>query len=366
MLELEELEMLGSEEEVQEVEYFKWLELDKVEILPGINPRENLNEKNLSSLMDVESEELEPILVAKINTIDYEGRLINVDGHHRLQSRINRGDTKIKAYVEEFDSIEEVMKKAFTANVKHGVRLTNEEIKKFAIKLLEEKSKTEDINTINLSKIEKEYSIGRELLATLVCQITIRSVLENAEGTEKLISVINNMQTKILKQIKMISKESENRILQFMTNFKPLLEIATWHDQKQIKKLVELFIIGKITTLEDYRNLEEENNSNKESLTTEPEVKEEKELKAKHEEKVEENYSDPIGMFSAPQENTETTIFEIERFAKSLKEKAKSEKNSLKIILKKATLTELEKNNALAEINSVIEEYNEIKKILEQ
>lgn len=363
MLELEDLEMPDFEDSAQEVEYFKWLELSQIEILTGINPRDTLNEKNLNSLMDVESEELEPILVAKINTIDFEGRLINVDGHHRLQSRINRGDSKIKAYIEEFDSIEEVMKKAFTANVKHGVRLTNEEIKKFAIKLLEEKSKTEDINTINLSKIEKEYSIGRELLATLVCQITIRRVLEQSKGTEKLISIVNNMQTKILKQLKMISKESENKILQFMTNFQHLLEIATWHDQKQIKKLVELFIIGKITTLEDYRKIEAENNSEKETLT---EIKEVKEAKEFEKNEVEEKYSDPIGMFSAPEENSETTIFEIERFAKSLKEKAKSEKNSLKIILKKATLTEAEKNNALAEINSVIEEYNEIKKILEQ
>ena len=364
MLELEDLEIPGFGEETQEVEYFKWLELSQIEILTGINPRDTLNEKNLNSLMDVEPEELEPILVAKINATDYEGRLINVDGHHRLQSRINRGDSKIKAYVEEFDSIEEVMKKAFTANVKHGIRLTNEEIKKFAIKLLEEKSKTEDINLINLSKIEKEYSIGRELLATLVCQITIRSTLEQSEGTEKLISIINNMQTKILKQLKMISKESENRILLFMTNFQHLLEIATWHEQKQIKKLVELFIVGKITTLEDYRKMEAENNSEKETLTEIKEVEETEEVEKN--EKVEEKYNDPIGMFSAPEENSETTIFEIERFAKSLKEKAKSEKNSLKIILKKATLTETEKNNALAEINGVIEEYNEIKKILEQ
>lgn len=365
MLEFEELEMPDFAEETKEVEYFKWIDLNKIEILPGINPREALNEKNLANLMDVEPEELEPIVVAKIKTVEFANRLINVDGHHRLQSRINRGDSKIKVSIEEFDSLEEVMKKAFTSNIKHGVRLTNEEIRKFAIKILEEKAKTEDMSIINLSKIEKEYSIGRETLASLLSQIVIKKVLTNFEGTEKLISIIENMQLKILKQIKMISKESEERILKFVKNFQHLLEIATWHDQKTIKKLAELYITGKITTMEEYRKLEEQNNSEQKNLL-EPEVKTEIVKETRKNEEKQAIEKDPIGMFSAPEETSGTTMFEIERFAKSLKEKAKSEKNSLKIILKKATLTEEEKNNALVEINSVIDEYNEIKKILEQ
>ena len=94
--EMEELELedgldFDFEEGTEEnVEGLQWLNVAEIKVLEGVNPRESLNEKNIVSLQEIEADDLLPLIVAY-----HEGGYINIDGHHRLESRIRNKEEKV-------------------------------------------------------------------------------------------------------------------------------------------------------------------------------------------------------------------------------------------------------------------------------
>lgn len=238
------------ETETKNVEGLQWLNVAEIKVLEGVNPRESLNEKNIISLQEIEADDLLPITVAY-----HDGGYINIDGHHRLESRIRNKEEKVKAFVEKIDNMEEIIKKAFTTNVNHGIRLTTEEVRRFTQKMLESKNlDAKGLVTLNLESINKEYQIPKGMVQAVVTQSALVKIVE--KESPDLIEIFEKMPVKVLNKLRTLTtKATEEQILKFAVNFKEFLKAATWYDQKTIATMVEMFLEGTVEDLDQYNDL---------------------------------------------------------------------------------------------------------------
>lgn len=357
-LELEDEFELDLEEKIDDIEGLKWLEVSSVEVLEGVNPRKSLNEKNISELQEVDAEDLLPLIVAY-----YEGRYINIDGHHRLESRVRNNETKVKAFVEKIDSMEEIIKKAFTTNVNHGIRLTTEEVRAFTKKVIENKeSTTEGFRKLIIDQINKEYQIPKGMVQAVINQLIIAKAIE--EKNPKMVEAINKMPIKILNKLRNIAKESDEKIVEFVTGFGSFLEIATWADQKECYQMSEMFLEGKIKTLADFnKNKSLENFKNENSVNL---IQEDPEGIFSDDEDDEDNENKEARETLKEMNNKSNKInFELKLMAKNISEEAASRKKSFEKILTTTNIATEDIEATIEGVQKTIEYYQEIKKIFE-
>ena len=354
----------GKAEETN-IEGLQWLNVAEIKVLEGVNPRESLNEKNVVSLQEIEADDLLPLIVAY-----HDGGYINIDGHHRLESRIRNKEGKVKAFVEKIDNMEEIIKKAFTTNVNHGIRLTIEEVRKFTKKMIESKNlDAKGLLALNLESLNREYQIPKGTVQATVTQLTLTKIIE--EKNPELIEVFEKMPVKILSKLRILTtKSDEETVLKFVVNFKEFLKAATWYDQKTISTMVELFMEGKIEDLAGYNEITEEATRNEKLLTLTPEEKKDiEEARKESEEFVEDNVEeeDPENIFGGDEETEEVKMtFEIHKLAKNIFEETKNKRKSIEKILEKTNVKKDEAKNTIEEIDKTIKEYMEMKKLFEK
>ena len=353
----------GKAEETN-IEGLQWLNVAEIKVLEGVNPRESLNEKNVVSLQEIDADDLLPLIVAY-----HDGGYINIDGHHRLESRIRNKEGKVKAFVEKIDNMEEIIKKAFTTNVNHGIRLTTEEVRRFTKKMIESKNlDAKGLLALNLESLNREYQIPKGTVQATVTQLTLTKIIE--EKTPELIEVFEKMPVKILSKLRILTtKSDEETVLKFVINFKEFLKAATWYDQKTISTMVELFMEGKIEDLAGYNEITEEATRNEKLLTLTPEEKKDiEEARKESEEFVEDNVEeDPENIFGGDEETEEVKMtFEIHKLAKNIFEETKNKRKSIEKILEKTNVKKDEAKNTIEEIDKTIKEYMEMKKLFEK
>lgn len=354
----------GKAEETN-IEGLQWLNVAEIKVLEGVNPRESLNEKNVVSLQEIDADDLLPLIVAY-----HDGGYINIDGHHRLESRIRNKEGKVKAFVEKIDNMEEIIKKAFTTNVNHGIRLTIEEVRKFTKKMIESKNlDAKGLLALNLESLNREYQIPKGTVQATVTQLTLTKIIE--EKNPELIEVFEKMPVKILSKLRILTtKSDEETVLKFVVNFKEFLKAATWYDQKTISTMVELFMEGKIEDLAGYNEITEEATRNEKLLTLTPEEKKDiEEARKESEEFVEDNVEeeDPENIFGGDEETEEVKMtFEIHKLAKNIFEETKNKRKSIEKILEKTNVKKDEAKNTIEEIDKTIKEYMEMKKLFEK
>ena len=183
MDELEELETLEQNEVETTADGIRLLKVSEIEVLEDVNPRTELNEKNINNLMAVEMEDLPPIIVAL-----YEKRYINIDGHHRLESRKRNNEEKIKVIIETIDDMKEIKRRAFTTNVNHGMRLSAEEVRRFCKNVLTrdfEGLSTKEMLATQKQKYIKTYQLPKGAVDSMVTQLFFQKVIK---GTEAVVS----------------------------------------------------------------------------------------------------------------------------------------------------------------------------------
>ena len=353
----------GKAEETN-IEGLQWLNVAEIKVLEGVNPRESLNEKNVVSLQEIDADDLLPLIVAY-----HDGGYINIDGHHRLESRIRNKEGKVKAFVEKIDNMEEIIKKAFTTNVNHGIRLTTEEVRRFTKKMIESKNlDAKGLLALNLESLNREYQIPKGTVQATVTQLTLTKIIE--EKAPELIEVFEKMPVKILSKLRILTtKSDEETVLKFVINFKEFLKAATWYDQKTISTMVELFMEGKIEDLAGYNEITEEATRNEKLLTLTPEEKKDiEEARKESEEFVEDNVEeDPENIFGGDEETEEVKMtFEIHKLAKNIFEETKNKRKSIEKILEKTNVKKDEAKNTIEEIDKTIKEYMEMKKLFEK
>lgn len=137
-----------------------------------INPRKGgLVMENVETL--VEAQEF-----PEIHLGFYDGELIVVDGYHRVAASQKLERETIKAFILEYNDLDELKKAAFLANVNHGIKLSQLDIAlniyEFYISAMEKRP------TAKLSDIIKEYHVqertGRQLFYWTLFN---REILEN-------------------------------------------------------------------------------------------------------------------------------------------------------------------------------------------
>ena len=224
----------------------------------GINPRLKLNEKNIEELTAVESSEIVPILLGYITEdIEHEGvslkeKLILVDGEHRYASRIKGNHKLIKANIKKYSNMRDLKKDAFTSNITHGMRLSQEEIQRKANEILRS-----DEKYISFRKLAKEYGINRGYFERLSTKIKIEEALTARQDTASL-AILQKMPSTFFRPLTSLSKESDIVIQNFFTNFSQLLLSFVRPDiLKRLRENVDLYLEGKITTYTEYNEMKD-------------------------------------------------------------------------------------------------------------
>lgn len=124
-----------------------------------INPRKSgINMENVEKLVEAQD-------FPEIHLGFYNGELIVVDGYHRLAATRQMEKDTIKAFIMKYEDINELKKAAFTANVNHGLKLSDYDIAMNIYEFYIERIKKVPSGT--LSSIIKEYNVPDRVGRTL-------------------------------------------------------------------------------------------------------------------------------------------------------------------------------------------------------
>lgn len=205
----------------------------------NINPRVGgVNLDNVNAL--VEANDFPEIHLGLI-----EGEYVIVDGYHRFAATQKLERDKIRAFIIEYKSFEELRKAAFVANVNHGLKLTDLDIALSIYDFYIEKLKVNA--TTNLSAILREYEVperaGRILFFWAVIN---REVLENNS-----VDLTNKTKCETLSYLLNQFKEEPGKIsITFKENFKTFYNKYSHLQKENLREAMKLYVIGKDYYLE--------------------------------------------------------------------------------------------------------------------
>lgn len=141
----------------------------------NINPRKELDKENIASLMKVDI--VPPVILGYCESVDVNG-LVVIDGYHRVETRILRGDETIACYVLKYDNIDEMKKDAFIRNATHGKKLNDFEI---AIAINDMKKYYERTNvSFSFESIGKETGLGHRKIRGLLAWVEVSETVNDS------------------------------------------------------------------------------------------------------------------------------------------------------------------------------------------
>lgn len=329
-----------------------------------INPRINLNEKNIEDMLEVNSEDIVPINLGYFendviyNEMNLKGKMVLVDGEHRLESRIRGEHEFIKTNIVKYNSMKELKKDAFTMNITHGMRLSGEEIQRRIYEIAsEEKEKTP-------RQLAREYNMDRGAWERICVRIKLEDVAKKVNNTA-LLALLQRIPTTLMRPLTKLSQDSDIRIINFFTNFEPLFNTIMRQDlMERVKECVNLYREDKIATYSEFLDLKEDESKTKDEkgffeMLESPAIITNTEDKDAEKEEMIEKYLNKA---------KEKPVFSIHSFTKNLFEDSRAKLESLKEIFGNKNY-DIEfnddiGNSALEDIRKVREKMDEAEKLI--
>lgn len=201
----------------------------------NVNPRrEGLIESNVEELSKMNGEFPE-IYLGLLND-----ELIIVDGYHRFAANSKNNISSIKAFVKKFDTMEDLKKEAFLANINHGIKLSELDIAYNIYDFYVEKIKKDPLVTIR--SVIKEYHVpdrrGRLLFYWAVIQ---KEILGNESAELTNVSFMEDYAKIISEKNEVIGNISD----EFKRNFKSFYEKYKVLTKQELRNAIALYLEGK-------------------------------------------------------------------------------------------------------------------------
>lgn len=201
----------------------------------NINPRRSgLIMENVDSLAETNGEFPEIYL----GLLDNE--LIIVDGYHRHAANCKNNIPTIKAFVVKFNSLEEIKKEAFIANINHGIKLSELDIALNIYDFYVERRKEDP--TVTLKSVILEYKVperrGRALFYWAVIN---KEILNNNNLTLTNISFMEEYVKIITAKKQVIGEITE----EFKQEFRTFYDRYNYLSKQELRFAISDYLEGK-------------------------------------------------------------------------------------------------------------------------
>lgn len=117
---------------VENIPLDRLISLEEAGLEYGFFPERDLDNDHIQVLANLKAEELPAISVVNVS-IDGAVRQAIVDGNHRKEAAVMRKDTVISSIAKTYNSEAEVVRDAFEANYKHGLRASKKTRSDYAL-----------------------------------------------------------------------------------------------------------------------------------------------------------------------------------------------------------------------------------------
>lgn len=141
----------------------KTFQISEIQTRPDIQIRTEMNEEAIVLYTELyrDGVKMQPISVWH----DYEGNLILVDGHHRLEAARRAGLTEIEAYDEGTGTMAAFVEQSIQCNAKNGLALTKQDRKRAAEKLYTYNPQ------LTIRAIAEKVGLSKSTVGTIVADI---------------------------------------------------------------------------------------------------------------------------------------------------------------------------------------------------